>query len=249
MLNPSDDEKGKTKPSNVIPFILPRNQDRAPVRKVITASKPTVRGALPSTKAKGSIQCESGLESRVAAYIELSPGIVDWCCQPTTFKLEVANEIRSYTPDFQVKFKSGRTAFVEVKPLRKCFQVDIRDKLIAAEIWLHRRGIPFLIVTDQDLGSRDTDQNLNLLRYYQRVPVAHSKRVNARKLVSKRSLISVIDLEDAGLNKPQIYSLIANRALVTDLSVLLNPYSPLMLPEESDDEECLFKGRSAHDLT
>lgn len=248
MLNPTKDEKGKTKPSNVIPFILPGNQNRNPARKVITASKPTVRGAHPSTKAKGSIQCESGLESRVAAYIELSPGIVDWCCQPTTFELDVANHIRSYTPDFQVKFKSGRTAFIEVKPLSKCFKVDIREKLIAAEIWLKQRGILFFIVTDQDLGSRETDQNLNLLRYYQRVPIGHSRRVHARRLASKSSLMSIIDLEEAGFNKPQIYSLIANRVLVTDLSVLLNAYSPLTLPEESDDEECLFKGRSALDL-
>lgn len=248
MLNPSKDGKGNNKPSNVIPFILPENRDHRPVRKVITASKPTVRTALPSTKAKGSIQCESGLEGRVAARIELSSGVAAWCCQPATFSLEVAGELRSYTPDFRVKFKSGRTAFIEVKPLSKCFRVDIRDKLVAAELSLKRQGLLFLIVTDQDLGSRETDQNLNLLRYYQRVPVEHLKRVSARKLVARGSDACIIDLEEAGFSKPQIYSLIAARALVTDLSVLLNPYSPLTLPEESDDEECLFKSRSALDL-
>jgi TnsA endonuclease N terminal len=232
----------------VIPFPSSKGAGDQPVRKVITPSKNGIRTAFPSTKAGGSNDCESGLESRAAAFIEVSPGVSGWACQPLKLSLQVNGSIHEYTPDFKITLRSGRVIIIEVKPLSDCLRDDVRPKLVAAHHYFDCIGWKFIILTEKDLGTNDYYQNLNVLRYYLRVPVAHERRVKARKYVSDHGFLSFIELERLGFDKPTIYSLLVNEALATDLSISLNPYSPITLPEESDHEACLFKGRSALDL-
>jgi hypothetical protein len=64
------------------------------------------------TKYKGRLY-RSRLEARVAAFFELS----EW-----KFEYEPC-DLKGWSPDFFVTFNSGRSAFVEVKPLKDSFDL------------------------------------------------------------------------------------------------------------------------------
>lgn len=219
-----------------------------PVRKVITRSKQTIRTAYPSTKSKRSNDCESGMESKVAACLELSPGVASWIPQPVTLRLLVDGETKKYTPDFKVDLKSGRTKILEVKPLHKCLDEMVKAKLLAAHYYFRSVGISFEIITDEDLGSKIFHQNLNLLRYYKRVLVDQHIGKLVQKIVITNDSVSISDLEKLGLGKEIIYSLLANGEFTTDLKIAINPLSTLTVSQENENENCLFKSRSVFDL-
>lgn len=225
-----------------------KKHDGKPVRKVITPSKQTIRTSYPSSKSQKTNDCESGLESRAAACIELSPGVRKWSPQPFKVRLIVNGERKKYTPDFKITLKSGRAKVLEVKPLRKCLDEEVHSKLVAAQAYFESVGLAFEIVTEEDMGTPMFCQNLNLLRYYMRVPFNAQERTYAQKLVSMCEHLTILDLENKGLQKSTIYSLIANNILSTDLALPLNPNSNISLFLENDDEKCFFSGRSAFDL-
>lgn len=248
MLIPSENARAPKKRASVTPLYPAGKQSSSPVRKAITPSKQTIRAAIPSSKSLRSNDCESALESKFALYAEMSPAVAEWECQPFRVRLEVNSSLATYTPDFKITLKTGEVIIGEVKPLSRCLETETLSKLIAAHHYFNALKWKFVVLTDQDLGSNEYLQNLNLLRYYQRVTVDHAARVSIRKLVNRCGYMSIAELESRGFDKPSIYSLIANHALATDLSICLNPNSPIILPEESDHEDCLLKGRSALDL-
>lgn len=219
-----------------------------PARTVITPSKQTIRTSYPSSKSRKTNDCESGLESRAAACIELSPGVLTWAPQPFTIRFFVDGEIKKYTPDFQITLKSERVKILEVKPLRRCLEELMRSKLIAAQCYFESIGVHFEIVTEEDMGSKTFCQNLNLLRYYMRVPFSEAEKAFACKLVAMCDHLTMLDLEEKGIGKSTIYSLLANNILSTDLTIALNPNSNITLFSENDNEKCYFNGRSAFDL-
>lgn len=248
MLLPPKNARPPRRRAPVTHISFAKEQSGQAVRKAITRSKQTIRAAVPSTKGKRSIDCESGLESKFALYAEISPVVVDWFCQPFKIQLAQADSITTYTPDFKLTLRSGAIVIIEVKPLSRCLESSTLTKLRAAHHYFGEIGWEYKVFTDHDMDSSEYFQNLNLLRYYKRVPVNHARRVSVRKLVDNNEYLSIQELEKAGFNKPIIYSLIANNALSTDLSIPINPHSPIKLPEENANEERLFKGRSALDL-
>lgn len=245
MLNPNYRRKAEKPP---LPETLSVKQSNDPVRRVITPSKQTVRTSYPSTKAKRSNDCESGMESKVAACLEVSPGVASWASQPMTLRLLVDGQTKKYTPDFKVDLKSGRTKILEVKPLHKCLDEIVKAKLQAAHYYFRSVGISFEIITDEDLGSKIFHQNLNLLRYYKRVFVDQRIRKFAQKIVTSNDSVSISDLEKLGLGKEIIYSLLACGEFTTDLNIAINPLSTLTVSQEIENENCLFKSRSVFDL-
>jgi len=246
MLNPPNYRRKAEKPP--MSGTIYTKQNNKPVRRVITPSKQTVRTSYPSTKAKRSNDCESGMESKVAACLELSPGVESWAPQPVTLRLLVDGETKKYTPDFKVDLKSGRTKILEVKPLRKCLDEIVKAKLLAAHYYFRSVGISFEIITDEDLGSKIFHQNLNLLRYYKRVFVDQRIRKFVQKIVTTNDSVSISDLEKLGLGKEIIYSLLACGEFTTDLNIAINPLSTLTVSQENENENCLFKSRSVFDL-
>lgn len=246
MLNPPNYRHRAENPP--LSITLSTKQSNKPVRKVITPSKQTIRTSYPSTKAGKSNDCESGMESKVAACLEISPEVENWSPQPITLRLMVDGETKKYTPDFKVSLKNGRTKILEAKPLSKCLDESVRAKLIAAHYYFRSVGISFEIITDEDLGSKIFHQNLNILRYYKRVFVDQYKRKSALKIVTANDCVSISVLEKLGIDKETIYSLLANGQLTTNLNIAINTHSILTLCPENENENCLFKSRSVFDL-
>lgn len=221
------------------------NHSASPARKVITRSKQTIRTAYPSTKSGKTNDCESGLESKVAACLELSPGVMRWRPQPFTLRLTVDGESKKYTPDFHVTLRNEKILIIEVKPFQKCLEELVSLKLVAAHYHLERRGVSFGIVTELDVGTNVLHQNLNLLRYYARVECKKTEIKSALAFISISDCATIFELESAGYSKSFIYSLLANNKLHTDLTIALSPLSIITLPQENDNEKCFFHSRSA----
>lgn len=231
----------------LLPYRSTKNQGKPPARRAITPSKQTVRVRYPSLKAGRMIECESALEGIAATYIDLSQAVIGLRSQPFTVSMLVNGQTKRYTPDFKVKLRSGRTLIIEVKPYDRCLVPEVLEKLRAAHAHFELRGYEFLVLTDLDLKHPIKQSNLRTLRYYARVPVSHQMRVFARGLVS-RGAVSLLELEQQGIDKATVYSLIANHVLATDLSVRFGATSPISIAEENDHEKRLFEGRSVHEL-
>lgn len=100
----------------------------APARKLKrSAVKNIVR--FPPVKANGgkSILVESILESKYCLYLEFDSSVEEYFPQPRTFTVSVGAELRTYTPDFEVRYVSGGRKYVEVKPSERAKHLNRFD--------------------------------------------------------------------------------------------------------------------------
>ena len=86
---------------------------KTPARKLKkSAVKNIVR--FPSIKANAgkSILVESILESKYCLHLEFDSTVESYSSQPQTFTFAVDDEQRTYTPDFEVRYVTGKRQLV-----------------------------------------------------------------------------------------------------------------------------------------
>jgi hypothetical protein len=104
-----------------------------------------------STKNQYALKVESYLEYCHAAILECDPNVKSFASQAETMNLIIDGEKRSYTPDFMVRYKNGKTEFIEVHPsalIDDPFRQKIRD---FSEHSYKSLGAKIRIVTEESL--------------------------------------------------------------------------------------------------
>src|SRR5690606_5862062 len=127
----------------------------APARKLKrSAVKNIVR--FPPVKANGgkSILVESILESKYCLYLEFDSSVEEYFPQPRTFTVSVGAELRTYTPDFEVRYVSGGRKYVEVKPSVRAKSEHYQELFAGFEESLENTGASFLLVDETEIYQR-----------------------------------------------------------------------------------------------
>lgn len=109
------------------------------------------------------IDYESQLEKQFVLLAMLCPAIVRIKHQPFTLKLD-GPEFRKYTPDFLATLEDGTYAVIEIKPKSKVKKDFARFQAIAAV--LAERGLPFFVITDEEIKGRKRHENAELILRY-----------------------------------------------------------------------------------
>lgn len=225
-----------------------RNQNHdayKPSRAPVTRSRMTVRGRFPSNKMGRMIGWESQLERRACYLFEFSPLIHEFLEQPNPIQFPIADRITKYTPDFQLNLLTGETWFVEVKPLDHLHKLHIAERLSKASAWYDRNGYKFIVLTDEELVVPIVEQNLSFLRYYHSIDVCRKVSIAACDWVRHVSCPTLGGLINTFKDDAQVYALLCQHVVATDLAQPLSLDSRLFIPEDSYYAELLFSYRTA----
>ena len=209
------------------------------VREPITRSRGKVRGQFPSHKMGRMIAWESQLERRACYLFEFSSAIQKYHEQPARFDIPYEGKIRRYTPDFELLFYSGEIWYVEIKPfniLLKPENVQFYSKVSKA---LNHVGYPFIVITNNELLNPVKEQNLTLLRTYQRVNLAPQLILRAQqgRFTTLEQLIEGIN------SQADAYGLIAQGFLHINLEQPITINS--IIYKDNYNEDILFTYRTA----
>lgn len=156
------------------------------------------------------LQYESLLELNFARIALLCPHLVSIRSQP--FKLDLGNGTH-YTPDFQLKFRSGYEITCEVKP--KVFVARHREKLLLAQSVLAKHKIDFLLTTDSHIYTDARHERASTYIRYARTNVLDEDLNRAKRLVDELQFPITIEkiFKETGLSKPMLLHLIGIRFL------------------------------------
>jgi len=225
-----------------------------PLRKEKRAREPVrpttgrVVGFYPSTKNNRLVAWESQLEQKACSLFEFSPDVVRYREQPISVYFECDGQMRRYTPDFELQFQDGRSIYLEVKPLAKLLNADLKRRFQQIARFWELNGRQFGVITDVELCHPTLQLNLKLLRAHQRVQISDEVRQHVIHWIATAGPATFEQLAEI-LNSPtQVYALLAQRALHVDLSVPFSPATTLHLPEGIGHESRLFSYRTAPDF-
>lgn len=216
---------------------MQHNQDMEARRRIPPGHR-SVTGALPSRFPSGHLPFESKLEMDFLTLLQIDNGIHDVVTQPTTLKLLVEGQPRTYTPDVLVSWHGARPhpfaqrqVMFEVKPLSVLREkrASLGPKYRAAKRLLARQGIGFRVVTERTIRTPRL-ANAELIAPIMLLPQDRDMMRRVRALVRHRGPTSLgairLQLESEGAIRGSImeaaYDLIGLGRLLCDLDAPIN---------------------------
>lgn len=152
---------------------------KIPARKLKkSAVKNIVR--FPSIKANGgkSILVESILESKYCLHLEFDSTVESYSPQPQTFTFAVDDEQRIYTPDFEVRYITGKRKYVEVKPLERAQKGHYQALFTSFEESLENTNAGFLLVDESEIYRQPLLSNYEKLYQYRKRPSLDMRKLH-----------------------------------------------------------------------
>jgi hypothetical protein len=182
----------------------------------------------PSTKSFGEpsfrpyemILVESPLEEDYCFHLEADASVVSYYPQPKTFAVSGDYfKDRNYTPDFEIHFRSGRKAYVEVKKDFESLDEIYLHKLEMVSIEMKNNGYEFFHVDESIIRMEPLLSNLRKLQRYR----DHTNNNEGFFTLLRKSVPAPRTLNDLinnplGLRLNTIYTLIVSGYVVIDLS-------------------------------
>jgi hypothetical protein len=149
----------------------PAGDSHRRAREIISPSGGIIRGKFPSRKNGRMVHHEGLLELDAIYLFETSPLVARYREQPLTIHYPDGAKLRRYTPDFELLLVTGVTVLVEVKPMHRLTDSEVRHKLDCMATHLRRSVTPFAILTDKSLRDEPRQSSMRWL-YHQakRVP-------------------------------------------------------------------------------
>lgn len=184
----------------------------SPARKLKrSAVKNIVR--FPPVKANDgkSILVESILESKYCLHLEFDSSVDIYFPQPRSFTVSVGTELRTYTPDFEVRYVSGSRKYVEVKPSERAKNEHYQELFSSFEASLENTDARFLLVDELDIYQRPLLSNYEKLYQYRKRPSLDARNLRrcAEGICLAIPLSSLIAKLGDKANLREIYSWIA----------------------------------------
>ncbi|WP_370292013.1 TnsA endonuclease N-terminal domain-containing protein [Thalassolituus sp.] len=201
---------------------------RKPARKIKASAVKNIF-KFPSTKSfvepchrrYQMVLVESMLEKDYCFHLEANPNVVVYFPQPKTFMVNSKLlKNREYTPDFEVHFRGGRKAYVEVKKDFSSLDTVYLHKLEIAAIEMRQSGYDFLCVDEPQIRINPLLQNLRKLqRYRDRLTSNSGTLTLLRNAVPHPRTLKDLIANPLGIRLETIYKLIANGQITANLSV------------------------------
>lgn len=208
------------------------------VRRIVTPRGTGVRGKFPSQKNGEMIYWESTLERDFCFLLEFSLGLRSFTSQPRRFETKKDGETRKHIPDFEVVCVDGAIGYVEVKPLTRLQNLEVRENLDRLENELVRQGYFYQIATEEKIRQQPRLDNLKRIFSYRTfAPPAITPEVRKNQPEEPMSFGDFI--ERIGC-LAQAYSYLGNQLAVFDLQKPLDEKTIIWIPEAEVDETNLF---------
>jgi hypothetical protein len=214
-------------------------------RQIVRSTGGIVRGKFPSRKNGRMIHHEGLLELDAIYLFEASPNIERYREQPATVRYPDGAKLRRYTPDFEIKLRSGALVLIEIKPQRSLANQDIQQRLQSVQEHLERSDRSFEVLTDAVLRVQPRQANVRSIYHRaakdQKPFEALSRRANPflHDLPASLDRMTAL-LGDSGVTP---YCLLLAGILRCDLSIPLRGTSQLYLPEGVQYDDLLSAKR------
>lgn len=220
-------------------------QNNTRSRNPVSPSKAiSVRGKFPSKKMQRMIAWESQLEQRACYLFEFSDYATKFREQPKTFLIPTQENIKRYTPDFEIVDQHGKVTYIEIKPSHQI--PENLQKFNAIDRFFKKNQCSFAVLTEIELIHPTIEQNLKLLRHHYSYNITshHLHAINELKnnqilIISIHELAIYLDSYSA------IYSLIAHKKIFIDICHSLLDEQALIFLEKPQNEQSLLTFRTA----
>lgn len=201
----------QNKPARKIKSSAVKNICKFPSTK--SFSKPLSRGYQ-------MVVVESILEKDYCFHLEADPNVKAYFPQPKTFAVKsrfLGN--RNYTPDFEVHFRCGRKAFVEVKKSFESLDAAYLQKLELVSTEMHQYGYEFLWVDEVYIRQQPLLENLRKLQRFRKLlPGDHGMLTDLRCSIPYPQSLNDLVKNSLGISLESIYALIVDGLIAVDLS-------------------------------
>ncbi|WP_299581523.1 TnsA endonuclease N-terminal domain-containing protein [uncultured Microbulbifer sp.] len=198
----------------------PARKIKASAVKNIFKFPSTKSFAEPSHQSYQMVLVESMLEKDYCFHLEANPNVLRYFPQPKTFVIN--SELlknRDYTPDFEVHFRGGRKAYVEVKKDFNSLDAVYLHKLEMAAIKMRQAGYEFVCVDESQIRIQPLLENLRKLqRYRDRFTNNSGTLMLLRDAVPHPKNLKDLIANPLGIRLETIYKLIANGQIAANLS-------------------------------
>lgn len=173
----------------------------------------------PSHLAFKMVLVESLLERDFCFHLEFDQNVEKYFTQPRTYILQSQYlRDRKYTPDFEVHYKNGRKAFIEVKKDIASLDEVYLHKLELAYEEMRSEGYDFVFVQEDQIRAQPLLSNLMRLQRYrgEKNSIEGPLSTLKKKIPNPESLRDLIQ-NPFGIQVSVIYSLIALGNLNVDI--------------------------------
>ncbi|MAZ86084.1 MAG: hypothetical protein CL693_00360 [Cellvibrionaceae bacterium] len=174
----------------------------------------------PSHRTFKMVLVESLLEKDYCFHLEADSNVSRYYPQPKTLRLNSQYlKNREYTPDFEVHFRDGGRAFVEVKKDFNTLDEIYLHKLQLASVEMQRSGYDFLCVDERQIRVQPLLSNLKRLQRYRGPSSNNSGALSLLKSsIPAPKILNDLLENPLGIRLETIYRFIANGQIVADLS-------------------------------
>ena len=197
------------------------------VRKVVTRTGRGFRGRFQSRKMGRPIDWESLLEQDAIYHFEFCTQVVSYQEQPEMIEFWVEGKRHVYFPDFELVLRNGEIIHVEVKPKNKLKNPDLRKRLQHIEAHYQRRGIRFLILTEDQIRNKVVLDNLKQLAYHCRWELNDEGLLAATEAMTILPAATVDGARAVLGSERDVYRLLATGAYVCDLHQPINGHTAI----------------------
>src|SRR5712692_1059529 len=141
-----------------------------PVRKVSNRGGNIIGSFPPQIKGE-KVRYESTIERNLVYYMKFDPTVITYHAQPMVITgNDAEGNVHTYTPDYLV-VRNDRREIVECKPEALINSSHAQQQIAIGQEWATNNNHDFAIVTDTNLRSGHTLENLKLLWRYSRLTV------------------------------------------------------------------------------
>lgn len=134
-------------------------------REIVRPTGGIVRGKFPSRKNGRMVEHEGLLELDAIYLFEVLPSVVAFTEQPKTVTYPDGDQVRRYTPDFELILRSGEKLLVEVKPSERLKTEAVAHKIDAIQRRLERDNEQLMVLTEESLRREPRQSNARDIVY------------------------------------------------------------------------------------
>ncbi len=209
-----------------------------PVRKVSNRGG-NIIGSFPPQIKGAKVKYESTIERDLIFFFKFDPTVITYHAQPMVITGTDAEEnTHTYTPDFLV-VRTDRKEIIECKPEALINSSHAQQQIAIGQEWAANNDHDFAIVTDTNLRTGHTLENLKILWRFSRqaVPTAtlarcidymekHLEGVSFQDLALYLSTLATQGVQHPFMQAPLIYNMLFRHILRTELT---EPFAPATL--------------------
>ncbi len=202
-----------------------------PVRKVSNHGGNIIGSFPPQIKGE-KVRYESTIERNLVYFFKFDPTVITYYAQPMIITgTDTEGNTHTYIPDFLV-VRTDRKEIIECKPEALINSSHAQQQIAIGREWALNNNHDFAIVTDTNLHSGHTLENLKILWRYSRqtIPTAtlarcidymekHLEGVSFQDLALYLSTLATQELQQPFMQAPLIYNMLFRHILRTELTV------------------------------